>query len=440
MTTPGPLDPDQSSVTRGFGRDVGETYATQLLIVALSMATTILLARALGPGGRGTLQIGQVVATELALLATLGLPVSIVRATASRSIATAQVAAAALLLSGACATFVATVIILGAPRLADVLADGSAAARSVIRWGALIAAASVVRAFAIAILRGALRFRLQNAALLAGAVVVIIAVAVVAGSDADAVSMARAIALALLVSAIATVVLASSVAGFRIEGLGRVSLGLLRFNLRGHAGSVLQQLSYRLDVLLVGALLPIRDVGVYAVALAVGQALWYLPDAVGTIVLARSGGQDAEADARLAAVCQVLTGAVAVSAVLVALSAPMALPAVFGRAFDDAVIPLLLLLPGVVGLSIWKVLVNEMAARGAPEVKLRSALVGAVATIALDLTLIPRFGVAGAAAASSCAYLLTAAAMVTIVSRRTALRPADLVWPRWSSLRVLADR
>jgi O-antigen/teichoic acid export membrane protein len=95
---------------------------------------------------------------------------------------------------------------------------------------------------------------------------------------------------------------------------------------------------------------------------------------------------------------------------------------VFSSAFSDAYIPLLVLLPGVVLLGGSKVLTNEIAGRGYPHYNSLNAALALVVTVVLDLVLIPRYGVLGAALASSAAYtliLFTAIGFYLTVSRET---------------------
>jgi len=70
-----------------------------------------------------------------------------------------------------------------------------------------------------------------------------------------------------------------------------------------------------------------------------------------------------------------------------------------------------------------KVLANEMAGRGHLQYNSICAGLSLVLTVILDLTLIPRFGAVGAAAASSLAYLaffIAALGFYLHVSRRAA--------------------
>jgi O-antigen/teichoic acid export membrane protein len=80
---------------------------------------------------------------------------------------------------------------------------------------------------------------------------------------------------------------------------------------------------------------------------------------------------------------------------------------VFSYSFLDAFTPLLILLPGVVLLGAGKILTNDIAGRGFPQYNSITSGISLVATVLFDLIFIPKYGVVGAALASTLSYTLT---------------------------------
>ncbi|QYG92347.1 oligosaccharide flippase family protein [Iamia sp. SCSIO 61187] len=115
---------------------------------------------------------------------------------------------------------------------------------------------------------------------------------------------------------------------------------VLRFGATVHASTVFQYLNARLDVLLVAVLFNQRDVGIYAVGAAAGQALVFMGSA--GIARGLAGAAKRFDIAGILAVC--------VIALIGAAIAPVAVPLVFGADFADSVpIARVLLLGGVLG-------------------------------------------------------------------------------------------
>ena len=72
--------------------------------------------------------------------------------------------------------------------------------------------------------------------------------------------------------------------------------------------------------------------------------------------------------------------------------------------FLPAVLPALILLPGVILFGFGTLLGNIFTGYARPQEITKSAAISCAVTIALDLFLIPRYGAIGAAAASTAAY------------------------------------
>jgi O-antigen/teichoic acid export membrane protein len=97
----------------------------------------------------------------------------------------------------------------------------------------------------------------------------------------------------------------------------------------------------------------------------------------------------------------------AVAAVVVAASATVVLPVLYGEAFRDAVVPAVWICLGLVVEPAAGVASGYLLGSGRPG--LNSLILGGgfIVTLVLDLLLIPRHGSLGAAWASAAAYLVT---------------------------------
>jgi O-antigen/teichoic acid export membrane protein len=195
-------------------------------------------------------------------------------------------------------------------------------------------------------------------------------------------------------------------------GAGRPSMRLARevaaYGFRAQLGTIALLLNARLDFALVGALLGPASLGIYAVASRYAELL-RLPALAMNYVLfpayARDGG--ALATERIRAMLPRIGWIPAAVAVPMALAAPLVLPLVFGRPFSAAVTPAWVLLVGLAGGGIIGVIGAYLSGVGRPGLYSASLAAGLPVTVALDLLLIPPFGVIGAAAASAVAYLVT---------------------------------
>ncbi|WP_161668711.1 polysaccharide biosynthesis C-terminal domain-containing protein [Kallotenue papyrolyticum] len=210
---------------------------------------------------------------------------------------------------------------------------------------------------------------------------------------------------------------------------------LLSLGLRGHVGNVVQTFNYRLDALLVQGFLGQAAVGLYQTGVLLAELLWYLPNAVSAALLPQIAATgDRTLTPRATRQTVLLTGLGALGLLIVAWPALRWLRPAYLGAFT----PLAVLLVGVVALSIHKVLAGDLSGRGLPQYPSLTSSVALVVTVGLDLLLIPRLGIVGAALASTLAYttqtviLLWCYRRVSGVSWRALLVPrrADLAFYR----------
>lgn len=198
----------------------------------------------------------------------------------------------------------------------------------------------------------------------------------------------------------------------------RVLRDQIRYGAQGQIANLAALFNYRLDQFLVAAWVSRAGVGHYTVAVGLGESVWWISSAVSMVLLPRLTGMDRQrAGETTPVVCRnTLLVSVVASIGLVAVS-PLAVRVLFGREFDPAVTPLLLLMPGIIAGSATRVLGSYLFSQGRIIYNTYATFIALGATVALDLLLIPPLGVNGAAIASSAAYACALAATAYWYSR-----------------------
>lgn len=166
---------------------------------------------------------------------------------------------------------------------------------------------------------------------------------------------------------------------------------------------------YVTDILLLQPFVSSEEVGYYNGALVVAEFLWFVPLSLQVVLLHSSSRLWAENRTdditRMASTITrytlLLTGAIAV--VLVAVGEAF-LPIYFGSEFRVAYLPMLLLLPGVIGFAVARPIYGIGQGHGDMRVLVMATGAAALINLVGNLLLIPRFGMHGAAVATSCGY------------------------------------
>ncbi|HEY9179273.1 MAG TPA: NAD-dependent epimerase/dehydratase family protein, partial [Candidatus Baltobacteraceae bacterium] len=193
--------------------------------------------------------------------------------------------------------------------------------------------------------------------------------------------------------------------------------------------AALGTLNYRVDSLILIAMLGLPLFGVYSVAVSAGEMLFLISRAANTAIGREVGMGDRKRSAEITASTIRAGFAVCGACALpIAIFAPLLIHALYGSRFDAGALPLRLLLPGIVAFaSAGTFAAFFIFQLGRPVfVTAVNALMIATQAIAC-VALVPRFGLAGAAISSSATYVIGAAVNTLLFVRLTGI-PARRIW------------
>jgi O-antigen/teichoic acid export membrane protein len=187
----------------------------------------------------------------------------------------------------------------------------------------------------------------------------------------------------------------------------------------------------RLDVLVMTIFLTSRDIGLYSSANNVMLPVSSIAAAIAAITTSRAARKQAEGGSQLAAdaiwsssrqafVLSLLGGA------LLALSAPIVVPALLGNAYRPSVPLIWILIAGYIARAVMGVVIAGANGMRRPRAGYVSEGIGLAATLILLPLLLPRWGITGAATTSSVSYCLAAAASLwwLLLARRGRITPS----------------
>jgi O-antigen/teichoic acid export membrane protein len=408
------------------------TYGTNVGVAVLSLANVLITARALGPSGRGEVAFLTTVGFLTSQFATLGIQQANVNLASQRPALTTTLIANSVVLSlalGGAGAGVVALLAVAVPSFADVT-SGTLLALMLAAVPMLVLQAAVQQ-LALA----HYRFRQTNAAWLLVPVVTCAVNGVLA--IAGVLTVGAAAGAWVAGQALATIVLwrALPTTG---RGVGRpdAALGreMLSFGMKAQAGRVLLLGNYRLDQWIMGPISGARALGIYSVAVAWAEVLFFLPTALTMVLrrdLVRAAPEAAgRQTARVFRLSILLTAALAL---VLCAAAPLLCATVFGDAFAPAAGQLRILAVGAFGIVAMKLLGTALTAQQRPLRETAAIAIAFVVVLGLDVLLIPAHAGTGAAIASAIGYTAGGIAVVaifvrTLPSARGSLmpRPNDL--------------
>ena len=396
----------------------------------------LLIARALGPSGRGTVAFIAVTSMLLAWIARFGVGEATVVFAAQRPHAR-PVLLSNILMFAAIAGSISAALVCGALVLAPSVRPPGLGSAELAALGLSVLAAALANAGYKFVL-GCSRFRLH--ALVTTTTSWMYAVVIAILWAAFGLTTARAAFAWAAVHGVRALVLFSASAlgvGMRPPGLPLLRESL-RFGLRAWVGTLADDLNFRVDQIIVALIASETALGIYAVAVNAFEVLLYLPGAAASALLPLIAGSPGPMRTErtlhmFRSVALLTAGSVVVAAFL----GPALLPIAFGSSFEGSASPFLLLLPGALGALLLATFTNALVASSAPGLSSLGPLASLFVGLALDFALIPPFGASGAAAAASGAFFAGGVTALLAYRTREPFRWGELLLPRRGDLDIL---
>jgi O-antigen/teichoic acid export membrane protein len=225
------------------------------------------------------------------------------------------------------------------------------------------------------------------------------------------------------------------ISGLRLRTDWAVFRQQLRYGLRAYFYNLCHFVNYRLDFFFVAAFYDAATVGYYATATHIAEGLTYLPAIFSNTMLtqtasdAKRGGRVDHHGAYWLVAC-----VLAPAAVLLMIIANPLISTLFSARLLPAAPALRLLLPGTCCLGLGIVASYQLFGLGRFSEPSIAAAAGMVCTVVLDLLLIPRWGIRGAAVASTFAYLMFAVIAFYFLTRQLRISVVELLVPTWGGV------
>jgi O-antigen/teichoic acid export membrane protein len=389
-----------------IARNVIITFVTQLGVVAVNFVTGILLARLLSPGERGILALIMTLPPLIYNLANLGLHEGSVYFIRREGQIPGFILSQQLMLSAIPAVLLAGILLACKPLILPRLPAGFPPAL----WNpvSLLPSLYLLQMVVLSIAWARQQFIRISGWYLSGAAALLICFSIaLLGFN------ARLETVAFVYVGVTTMVAASSfvwvgrLSGWTIRPDFPLQARLARYGLKSYAQIFFQSLNYRVDVLILAMLADPAQVAFYGVAVNFAETAWYLPEVVSNVLFPALAGAHPKEVHPFAARALRITIAATLPVIggLLALGGWF-LPKLYGAPYQAAVVPLILLLPGVLAIAIYKIISRDFASLNRQGLTAVASAAAFILILGLDLALIPGYGAVGAALASSIGYIL----------------------------------
>jgi O-antigen/teichoic acid export membrane protein len=181
------------------------------------------------------------------------------------------------------------------------------------------------------------------------------------------------------------------------------------YGIQVHLMNVLGFLNYRVDMFLTNWFLGSSAVGIYSIGVGLVEKLWIISQAASIVLFPKVAAETLEERRNefTPLVARTVLLITALGALVLAILSRSIIFLLYTKAFLPAVEAIRALLPGIVTLSVGRVLSNDIAGRGFPRLNIYTGLAAVLTNIVLNILWIPRYGIAGAAWASTVSYTVS---------------------------------
>lgn len=194
---------------------------------------------------------------------------------------------------------------------------------------------------------------------------------------------------------------------FEIISLEEIK-SMIRYGIKMYLSSVMNFLNYRLDNFIISAILSYESLGMYAISVAIADMLGKISQTISLILFSKLPMlSEKKALVVTSIVLKITLILNFISIVLFLTIGYNLLNIIFDSKYNDSFEIFLYLAPGVLFLSIFRILYHDLAAKDLAKIGVNATAVGLVGTVILDFLFIPFMGIKGAALASTVTYLLS---------------------------------
>lgn len=203
------------------------------------------------------------------------------------------------------------------------------------------------------------------------------------------------------------------IAGLRLVFDKAMTKKFVSYGIRSYSTILLAYLNLRFDMFLVGFFAGASSVGLYAVAVSISELVRQISNMLVLVLFSRIPSLSADDASRLTNLVARCTMTVVVMATIVILLLGNTLISIlFGNEFQSAQFALTLLLPGVALSNLGNVLYSDIAGRGKPEIGIYATVASLTVMLIADFLMIPYWGINGAAFASTISYSVSTVILV----------------------------
>lgn len=391
--------------------DVGITFVASAIVMLLGFPITVLLGRYLGAGDLGLYRMVNTIFGTLMLFVTIGIPVAMTQYVAEfrdNGEKLEQIISAGLIASALLGLFSFIFIYLSADLFAELF--NMPELSGLLKILAFAFPFSIISNMLLGLLNG-LREMTKNAwiSIIQSASLLIFTVFLIFkyGVNGAVIGIVFSYVLTTIL-----LVFVQHISKLTFSNIYETIVQIIGFGSKTVLANAINLINYQADTLMIGYFMTKKDVGVYGIAVMFAKLIWIFPDSIQKITFPLISEYHAkkmnESIHILVDKCMKYSCLFLVSCTtFFVFFGKELIVRIFGIEFEPSYLPLIILLIGTFIYGITKSVGSIFASIGKVNLVYKIPLVSAILNILLNMTLIPTYGINGAAFATSFSLIIS---------------------------------
>lgn len=216
-----------------------------------------------------------------------------------------------------------------------------------------------------------------------------------------------------------------------------LSKDLLSYGVKSYLGNIATFLYLRIDMWMINIFLNPLAVGLYSIAVVLSEKIQLISQSAGTLLFPKVSS---ETDGKrlkefTPLVCRNVLFVTILIAIFFFFLSRWLIVLFYSERFLESVLPFQILLIGAMAVSSSGIIAKDLAGRGKPIINTYIAIISLVLNILLNIILIPTLGIIGAAWASAISYAFMLILKIIIYSRISRNKIRDILFIKKSDFR-----
>jgi O-antigen/teichoic acid export membrane protein len=183
--------------------------------------------------------------------------------------------------------------------------------------------------------------------------------------------------------------------------------------------SIFSFLLTRIDMFMINIFLNPFEVGFYSIAVGLSEKIWLISLSAGTVLFPKISSEinDKKLKEFTPLVCRNVLWITIFITILLLFLGPYMIVLFYSEQFIKSILPFQILLIGAIAISGSRILSNDLSGRGRLKENMYLSAFSVILNIVLNIILIPKFGITGAAWATAISYTIVFLGRIIIYSK-----------------------